>query len=57
MKTKIYNFYYIDRDNNVLLEKQFECYDAKEAKDVAKRLFATTMQNDCVKVTFKKANK
>ena len=57
MKTKSYHFYYIDRDSNVLLKKQFECHDAKDAHNVARRLFATTMQNDCVKVTFKKANK
>lgn len=52
---KTYRFYFIDSDNNVLTEKTFDCFDAKEAIKLADKLFAETMQNDCVSVTFSEA--
>lgn len=52
---KTYIFTYIDSDNNDILVKEFDCFDEKEAANLAERLFAETMQIDCVAVIFKEA--
>lgn len=50
-----YTFIYEDKGGNEITRKELPCYSKKEAVNVANRLFAECMINDCVKVKSKKA--
>lgn len=45
-----YRFVYVDRDDNDLTEKRFDCFDMKDAEDLKERLLGECMINDCVDI-------
>lgn len=50
-----YRFVYVDRDDNDLTEKRFDCFDMKDAEDLKERLLSECMINDCVDIEIREA--
>jgi hypothetical protein len=54
-KTHLYLFLFEDKDKNELWRRYGEFFNIKQAKEYAKKLFASSMQNDLNRIKTKRA--